>query len=185
MFGPLYIESVAYHEAGHVVVAAVLGLRLGRHGIRLDREGRGMSYYEFRSPRSWADAVPKIDIKATIVATLAGLIAQMKFYPECSTHGATDDETIVDLLLKEQHPNDIIGVETLARMRLQKESVELVDEHWSAIEAIAKALWAKQFTPRQIEPEPMWSHSADEKVLDGLEIVSILADFHISAQLRR
>jgi hypothetical protein len=108
----------------------------------------------------------------------------MKFYPECSTHGATDDENIVDLLLKELYPHDVIGLETLAQMRLKDEAVELVDNHWPAIEAIAKALWAKPFTPRQIEPEPMWSHSADEKVLDGLEIVSILADFDISARLR-
>jgi hypothetical protein len=179
-------EKFSQEQRGpsHIVVAAVLGLRLSRHGIHLDQEGRGMSYYEFRKPAGWAQAGSEINIKSTIVATFAGLLAQKKFHPRCSTNGARDDENLVDLLLKEAYPNDLIGLDSLAWSKLQQESVELVDTHWAAIEAIAKALWSKKLTPRQVEPEPMRSHLKDERRLEGSEIVSILAEFEIAARLR-
>src|ERR1700687_30489 len=40
-----YVESTAYHEAGHIVVAAVQGLRLRRRGLRIDRLGAGLASY--------------------------------------------------------------------------------------------------------------------------------------------
>jgi hypothetical protein len=46
---PNYPESGAYHEAGHVAIAAAKGMRLSRHGIRVDEDGRGIAYYDFRN----------------------------------------------------------------------------------------------------------------------------------------
>jgi len=39
MNDPRYPESSAYHEAGHIVIAAAQSMRLSRHGIRVDSEG--------------------------------------------------------------------------------------------------------------------------------------------------
>jgi hypothetical protein len=45
------VENAAYHEAGHIVVAVVLGLRLQGYGIHIDKAGKGVSFYEFCDPQ--------------------------------------------------------------------------------------------------------------------------------------
>ena len=97
----LYPESCAYHEAGHAVVAAALGLRLRSRGIHLAPHGNGITYYEFRNPRRFSNAGSHISREDTIIATLAGVIAQKTFHARCSTAGANDDRNIVDLLVQE------------------------------------------------------------------------------------
>lgn len=178
-----YVQSVAYHEAGHIVVAAVLGLRISRHGISCDGEGGGMSYYEFRKPKSWTAEPSEIGIRETIVATLAGFIAQRKFYPECSPNGASDDENLVDALLKELLQDDFIGLDVLSRTQLEEEATTLVDRHWVPITALASSLLTKQLTTREAEPNPTWSASATARKLHGAEIASILSNFGLLVRL--
>jgi len=150
MSDPRYPESAAYHEGGHVVVAAAQGMRLSRHGIHLDSDGRGISYYEYRKPKRWANITPEVTREHTIISTVAGLIAQRKFYPECSILGASEDNNLVDELLNEiNEGDDIIGYRSLkAQLELRQESEKFVNEFWSAIEAVARALWA---TPEHTE----------------------------------
>src|SRR5579875_2455932 len=51
-----YVKSAAYHEAGHVVVAALQGMPLQEAGIRVDSEGSGVSHYWHRCPGDHATA---------------------------------------------------------------------------------------------------------------------------------
>jgi hypothetical protein len=46
--------------------------------------------------------------ESTIVAAFAGLIAQRTFHPQRSTNGASDDENLVHLLVKEMYPDELI-----------------------------------------------------------------------------
>src|SRR5882762_11573916 len=182
MSDPRYPESAAYHEAGHVVVAAAQGMRLSRHGVHLDSEGRGISYYEYRKPKRWAEGASEVKREHTIISTLAGLIAQQKFYAECSILGASEDNNLVDELLKEiSEDDDFIGYASLkAQLELRRESEKLVDEFWPAIEAVARALWGTPETPRDFnEPEPGWSQLRVEKRLNGARLVEILKPFGI------
>jgi hypothetical protein len=39
----IYVESCAYHEAGHIVIAAVQNMPLRQRGIRNDQVGNGYS----------------------------------------------------------------------------------------------------------------------------------------------
>jgi len=186
MTDPRYPESAACHEAGHVVVAAAQGLRLSRHGIHLDADGRGISYYQYRKPKRFSAQPSEISREHTIIATLAGLIAQQKFYPDCSVCGASDDQSFIDMLTKEiEEEDDFIGTAVLrAQLDLPREATRLVELHWLAIDAVARALWDSPITPRNFhEPEPQWSESKMEKWLPGARIVEILRRFGIEASI--
>jgi hypothetical protein len=146
----LFPKSVAYHEAGHVVVAAVLGLRLHARGsIRTDRQGKGEAHYDRRKPgtKSGFD----LQGKHTVVANYAGLIAQQKFHPSCSTLCANDDEEKSRHLLIEMYERGqkgpkadfIAAVAAVAATEHQyrNEARMLVEHYWCAITALAEALW--------------------------------------------
>ncbi len=45
-----YVESTAYHEAAHTVVAVSLEMPLRNRGVHMDTIGSGISYYWFRTP---------------------------------------------------------------------------------------------------------------------------------------
>jgi hypothetical protein len=51
MHGPSqeYVDSCAYHEAGHTVVAVALEMPLRNRGVHIDTMGNGISYYWFRT----------------------------------------------------------------------------------------------------------------------------------------
>jgi ATP-dependent Zn protease len=178
MTDPLYPESAAYHEAGHIVVAAVLGLRLSSHGIRLDGEGKGIAYYKGH----WNKASEfRQTIEDRVVAALAGLIAQEKFYPECSPSGANEDEKLVNYLLQNIYPD--ASSTDFKRSQLLEKSKNLVTQHWEAICAVVNALWRKCPRKRRVDSEPdsSWSDCRCERWLPGAEIVSILNNFQIWA----
>ena len=77
---PIYVESCAYHEAGHTVVAVSLEMPLRKRGVHVDTIGNGISYYWFRVPgdpnNNQADVLER---ERTIISTYAGFNAQKKF----------------------------------------------------------------------------------------------------------
>src|ERR1700687_1660508 len=90
----------------------------------------------------------------SIIATNAGYIAQNKFYPNCATSGAYCDTDHINALLDEMYSDRNVWFE--AKQELWKRSEQLVATHWEAIEALAKALWAKDWHP-QAPLERRWS----------------------------
>jgi hypothetical protein len=185
MGDPRYPESSAYHEAGHIVIAAAQGLRLSRHGVHLDADGRGISYYEYRKPRRFWSAPSEIKREHTIIATLAGLVAQQKFYPDCSTLGASDDTELVDLLLSEiAEVEPLEGALSTAQIDLKQAADDLVERFWPAIESVAVTLWETPDTLRDFDdPESSWSALSREKRLSGARLVEILSTFGIHASI--
>lgn len=185
---PQYRESVAYHEAGHVVVATVQGLQLSRYGIRLRDDGTGISYYKFRKPKRFYDGPSEISREHTLIALYAGLISQQVFYPDCSTQGANDDQNLIDLLLQDMDAQDTFPslalASLVAQIELKKESQKLVDKHWPAIVALATALWETPDKPRDFdEPEPDSPQSQFEKMLGGRRVAEILQPFGITVSI--
>src|ERR1700704_1087485 len=186
MADSIYRESVAYHEAGHIVVAAAQGLRLSRRGIHLDSDGRGMAYYKYRKTKRFGP--PEINRESTIVATYAGLIAQKEFHPDCSIKGADTDGDSIGELLREMDAEDdspfLHLASDAAKVELEKESERLLKIHWAAIVAVATALLGEPDTIRYSdEPEPYWSLLQYEKMLNGERIIEILKNFDIYASL--
>jgi len=191
MNDPRYPECGAYHEAGHVVVAAAQGMSLSIHGVHVDRDGKGISYYDCRKPEPVRCEFDKKG-EHTIISLFAGLIAQQKFCLNCPTTAASKDNDWIQRLL----PQMYLGGTSVAEMkaseialneaqqRLHEEANQLVDKHWSAIGTLAKALCAKPFTPRlPDEPEKCWSAQSEERTIAGPGIVAILKEFGIYVSL--
>ncbi|MGA2357003.1 MAG: hypothetical protein ABSG02_21115 [Terriglobales bacterium] len=178
-----YVESAAYHEAAHTVVAVTLGMPLRNRGVHMDTFGSGISYYWFRIPGDLSNTPDDIlERERTIISTYAGFIAQKKVYPECPPAGSWFDSDQNIKLLDELYPdrNDWFA----AQERLFAEAVRLVDFHRRAIETLAKALLAQPLVARPDDPERRWSMDAVERLLDGSSVVAILRGFGLNPVIR-
>jgi hypothetical protein len=175
-------RSAAYHEAAHVVIAAVQGIPLTNKGIHLDKWGNGVAHYLFRYPDGSTNVGSETEREKTIIATFSGWTAQNKVYAG-PPGGAFYDIEHANALLNGMYPegSEIWWSE---RARLCRESDRLVDLHWAAIASVALALWSKPEIPKtpalgERSPE------LTEKYLSVDEIVEILMGFGISAQIQK
>ena len=110
---------------------------------------------------------------------MRGLVAQQKFFPDCPADGALADTDLVIKLLDEMFSD---SHELLAaKKRLWHTTRDLVDQHWLAIEGLARTLWSKPWTPRSLEKERDWSKEPLEKWMSGDEVVRVLNQFDIPA----
>jgi hypothetical protein len=76
-FQAQYVESAAYHEAGHITAAVVQQMPLRSHGIHVDPKANGIAYYWHREPGDLANSDRDLEERErTIVALYAGRIAQ-------------------------------------------------------------------------------------------------------------
>jgi len=175
-----YVRSAAYHEAAHVVIAAVQGIPLTEKGIHLDRWGRGLAHYRDRKPDSSINVGSETEREKTIIATAAGWIAQNRNFP-CSPSGASYDIDQINALLTEMYPEGSLSWRN-AKETLLKEAQRLVERHWAAIESVALTLWAKPETSK-LPQTGDWSTEPLEKYLSAEEVVEILQRFGISARI--
>ncbi|MGA2344976.1 MAG: hypothetical protein ABSF93_03150, partial [Candidatus Sulfotelmatobacter sp.] len=81
-----YVNSTAYHEAAHIVVAAVQQMPMRNFGVRMDSLGCGKAFYWRRVPDGSRNNVgPDAERERTIISTSAGYIAQKRFYGDSLT----------------------------------------------------------------------------------------------------
>lgn len=99
-----YVRSAAYHEAAHVVIAAVQGIPLTEKGVHLDRWGRGLAHYRDRKPDGSMNVGSETEREKTIVATAAGWIVQNRIF-RCPPSGARHDIDQINALLTEMYPD--------------------------------------------------------------------------------
>jgi hypothetical protein len=162
-----YVKSAAYHEAGHVVVAIAQGLPILQEGICIDRNGGGLARYVESS----------IGLEQVVVAIKAGYMAQERFYPGCPYAFAYVDVDKVLKLLETVYTNRPLL--DAAQDRLNLVCRRLVSKHWNAIETLATSLWAKNWEPQRADRR--WSADADEKRMEGAEIVDRLRSYQLEA----
>jgi hypothetical protein len=173
-----YVESCAYHEAGHTVVAVALGMPLRNRGVHIDTIGSGIAYYWYRLVGDLSNTPQDIaERERTIIAAYAGYIAQEKFYPNCPPAGSFSDSDENRKLLDEMY----LGQREwfAAQNSLHAEARQLVDTHWGAVEALAREILAQPLTPRPDDPERRWSTDTMERWIDGNRVVSILTQFRL------
>lgn len=82
------VKCSAHHEAGHIVIAAVQGLRLHSEGLMVDRAGEGLACY-FKEPDNNDGSRERV-----ILATLAGLAAENRYRSQQFLPLRTDFELI-------------------------------------------------------------------------------------------
>jgi hypothetical protein len=75
------IDRAAYHEAGHIVIAAVVGLTLRPDGLMVDSCGEGVAIYCTQPEDS------DVSREAVILSTEAGCWAETRFCEEHSCSG--------------------------------------------------------------------------------------------------
>jgi hypothetical protein len=189
-----YPADGAYHEAGHLVVAASLEMKLCPLGVHVDSNHRGICHYDYRKPgQSGYDTKGK----NSVISLFAGMIAQLKFDPNSSTKSGEADQDHIQELLNDMYISyKRTDEETLsaskeklrnAEIEFQEKAKQRVNDYWKAIEGLAKAILEKPPTPRdrETEPDPSWSIEAMEKTLNGEEVVAELNRFEVPASLCR
>lgn len=165
------LEETAYHEGGHIVAAAVSGLDLKMKGIIVYEVGEladGWALY-------WEDE-PLWD--SILLAIRAGQVAQLKKFPNSEFRGGRQDvKNFFDVVTSE------FGQNRCGEFweRISGEVISLLDEHWLAVEEIAKALMENDWVPVESGEHPV---ARRKKVLDGNALISILARHGISAVSR-
>lgn len=173
-------EETAYHEVGHILTAAVVGLDLRPDGIILFETGTlagGVACY-------WEDA----EVEAVLKALRAGQQAQFREFPGSEIRGGQDDvRAFFDILKK-------LGIEVHRRgemwQEISKQVEELLSKYWPAVIEIATALLSQDSRPLDSDDSKYLSHeerilAKSKKQLVGDEIVKILHRHGIPARVRK
>ena len=133
-------QWIAYHEAGHFVIAYVLEQRIPSLVTvkpSEDQQGHVSSERNDFDPESGYAGI--MSAKAYAIECYAGYAAETRFDPSCSDQALiaarSDYEKAVDAIIAGKLAGMIETEETL-----RAEAARLVKEHWNAIEALAKEL---------------------------------------------
>ncbi len=139
------LESTAYHEAGHAVVARVLGLTCGRVSIIADDDSAGHAIIAdpWQTAGDWENRDRFRDarqaFRGTIIARMAGAEAERKFFGQC--RGGDDDDQYEIALLMDSRWTEIPADDwNQYEARLRAQTRRLVRRHRHTIEHVAKAL---------------------------------------------
>jgi hypothetical protein len=131
---PEYDPATAYHEAGHAVVALVLGRPVHRVSVLPNRDRLGQCEFGkgvFRPSEDWVEREAMI--------SLAGLAAEARHTGTYGWEEADRDLRFVRKLVLQRSSER--AAERLERRLLAKVENLLADEgHWRAVELIAAEL---------------------------------------------
>lgn len=156
------IKSTAYHEAGHLVAAAILGMPLCEGGMRIDLRGGGVSRYCIRMPGCLScSSEDNLERQKTIISLLSGQIAQRKYLPNLDEPSCwLEDDRLIEELVNE------LTIESSDEIRaeLSCAAEDLLDENWSLVIGLALLLWNQPITPMTEEEFVTgWSKSPDRR----------------------
>jgi ATP-dependent Zn protease len=129
-----YDESTAYHEAGHAVVALILGRPVHHVSILANREVLGVCKFQkgtLRPSEDW--------LEREVLIALGGMAAEARFTGDYNLDGAGRDRQYVRRLAIQRAGER--QAERLERRLLAKAEHLLADEgHWRAVELIVAEL---------------------------------------------
>jgi hypothetical protein len=131
--------TVAYHEAGHAVIAQKLGASLKRVSIKACDQYRGIVRYRGLKIVDDMDR-GRLRAERVIMIALAGPAAQRRYRKSSwRTYHGSDDYRQVMKLAAYFFPWDAKTQKAFVRW-LELRTEWLVDQHWPAIERLAHAL---------------------------------------------
>jgi ATP-dependent Zn protease len=158
-------EGIAYHEAGHAVVAAVLQLSIGRRGLSIATSKTHsilgcdhlMARLRERSSSTIA-AADKSHIEAWTIASLAGDAAELKLdgKQRFARHHDYQQALGLSAHISSSFEQQDARIE-VARIGAK----DLVEINWPAIQAVAKELLSKKKVSRAELKEIV--HRCDEE----------------------
>jgi hypothetical protein len=178
--------TAAYHEAGHIVIQAALGLPLRPEGIMVGQDAKGFACY-WKEPDG-----TDISVEANVVASFAGFYAEKRlrfmrgFHPREYFAVIWSTDWKEARALEGRFSFDYLGDRTIQAVHdeLETKAQEMVAQHWPAIERIAEILLARDWEPmKPFESSTQWSESESAKYIIGDEMVRILAGLGITTHL--
>jgi cell division protease FtsH len=89
-------QRTAYHEAGHVIVAAAAGRADEVHRVSILARGRAVATVQMGADAE-ANLLSRTQLRAKLVTTMAGIAAENLIFGEGSTGGEQDIEQATDL----------------------------------------------------------------------------------------
>jgi len=89
-------QRTAYHESGHVIVAAAAGRADEVHRVSILARGRAVATVQMGADAE-ANLLSKTQLRAKLVTTMAGIAAENLIFGEGSTGGEQDIEQATDL----------------------------------------------------------------------------------------
>lgn len=177
------LRAAAHHEAGHLVVAAVMDLPLRTEGLMIDPVAEGYACY-CKKPED-ADS----SRECVLTATFAGWYAQKRFCSESSMTFAQDLSMTTDwweahrILCAMSKDYSAKQNYATAHERLERRAEGIVEERWTVVQALASVLLAKEWEPtKALKSGDTWSQQATAKYVLGDEVVRILAGCGIQAR---
>jgi hypothetical protein len=180
------ITTAAYHEAGHIVVAAALGLPLRPEGITIGEDGKGFACY-------WKEPdLNDSSVEANTLASFAGFYAEKRlrsmrgFQPREYLGVTWSTDWKEARALEAKFSNAYLGNKSIPAVHgeLEKKAEEIVAQCWPAIEKVAKTLLARNWEPKKaFESGTEWSESANAKYITGEELVAVFVGLGITAQV--
>jgi hypothetical protein len=178
------LDCAAHHEAGHIVIAAVQGLKLRADGLIVDTVGEGLACY-FKEPEE-----NDLSRERVAIASFAGFKAEKRVRQEHSYSplyemGITlsPDWVHARKAISKLSTDYPLGDDReMIRIKLESISERLVEENWATIQGLAAAVLARDLTPPQpLQSMTQWSDETMAKYLTGEELVSILRECGITA----
>jgi len=165
------LDETAYHEAGHMTIAARVSLDLQQKGIVIYEVGNvtdGWAFY-------WEDNQQWKDI---LTALRAGHIAQQKKFPGSYSLGAEIDFKKFSYIVEQHFPG---VVHSNMEEETKKKASDLLNTHWSAVEDVARGVIAADWLP--VAPGEH-ERATRMKRLDGNAVAAILASHNFQARVR-
>jgi len=126
--------ATAYHEAGHAVMALVLERPVSKVSIRPTDEMLGVCQFGksvYRPSEDW--------LEREILIALGGIAAEARFTGDYDWHAAGHDQMYVHRLTV-QRAGERRAERLQRRLLSRAEHIIGQDEHWQAVELIAKEL---------------------------------------------
>jgi hypothetical protein len=174
-----YQESTAYHEAAHEIVCIAQEIPIRELGLRIDSKGHGVAHTYRRNAGDLTNTETDVrEREKSIILLFAGYWRQVRIFPDIEYDAIAKDQSQIDELLDEMYPHRSQDWNA-AKDKLRENSDRFVARHWPAIDALAKALWAKSWTPqKQLPPSDLgWSSDTVEKSMDAREVAAIVKPF--------
>jgi len=165
------LEETAYHEAGHIVIAAAVGLDLRPKGIviyEVEDVADGWAFY-------WEDQ-PKW--KEILLALRAGQVAQLKRFPGSEFRGGQQDVQNFFRVVHQHFPPNCSGD---MWQEVSAEALRRLHIHWPAVEAVSDTLMRADWIPVE---QGEHSLAKRKKHLGGHALCAILAAHGISIPVR-
>ncbi|MGA3092642.1 MAG: hypothetical protein ABSD75_28925 [Terriglobales bacterium] len=136
--------SVAYHEAGHAVIAWRLHLLSNKGASVVPEEGSKGRVHHNRGrgdrPDTASTDSARARVERNVIVALADIEAQQKYSPSSvrSYHGTTDRDHAIDMLMFITEPTSNEFPVHIKLLKLRARN--MVRAHWPQIEVVAARL---------------------------------------------